>query len=155
LVGLTLLAAGAPDVWSEEPNPTTVWIPVKFRYSAKFVCGQSQEPKPCVQYRGAGDPKNVKWSCPESTVPAEANGAQLVRGLYATPINVHNPMLPETSDLGTVAFGKKVAVALPWQKSGPVSRFERAILKYSQRYLKFPGPVILNPFRISPNWTNG
>jgi len=67
-------------------------------------------------------------------VPAEANGAQLVRGLYATAINVHNPMLPKTSDLGTVAFGKKMAVALPWQKSGPVSRFERAILKSNHAF---------------------
>jgi len=45
LIALTLVAAGAPDVWSQ-PNPTTVRIPVKFRYSVKFACGQSQEPKP-------------------------------------------------------------------------------------------------------------
>ena len=133
LLALTLVAAGAPYVWSEEPNPTTVWIPVKFRYSVKFVCGQPQEPKPCIKFREVeGD--ILRWVCPDSTVPAGANGAQVVRGLYATAINVHNPVLPKTSDPGTVAFGKRVAIAFPWQKSGPVSNFERAILKANHAF---------------------
>jgi len=128
LVALTLVAAGVPDVWSQQPNPTTVKIPVKFRYSVKFVCGQSQEPRPCLEYR-EGTENVSHWICPESTVPAGANGAQVVRGLYATAINVHNPALPKSGDDGTVVFAKKVAIALPWQKSGPVSHFERAVLK--------------------------
>jgi hypothetical protein len=67
-------------------------------------------------------------------VPAGANGAQVVQGLYATAINVHNPGLPKGTDDGTVIFAKKVAVALPWQKSGPVSHFERAILKSNRAF---------------------
>jgi hypothetical protein len=129
LVALTLVAAAAHGVWSQEPNPTTVKIPVKFRYSVKFVCGQAQEPKPCLEYREGGDSENVKWICPDSTVPAGANGAQVVRGLYATAINVHNPALPKPPGDGAVVFAKKAAIALPWQKSGPVSHFERAVLK--------------------------
>jgi len=127
LVSLALLVVVAPDVWSQQRDQTTAKIPAKFRYSVKFVCGQSQELKPCIEYRdGSG---NTGWSCPEGTVPAGANGAQVVRGLYATAINVHNPRFPNPPDDGTVAFAKKVAFALPWQKSGPVSSFERAILK--------------------------
>jgi len=132
LVSLMLLAAGAPDVESQQRIPTTVKIPAKFRYSVKFVCGQSQEPKPCIEFRdGTG---NTTWICPESTVPAGANGAQVVRGLYATAINVHNPALPKPPDDGTVVFAKKVAIALPWQKSGPVSHFEKAILKANHAF---------------------
>lgn len=132
LLVLTFLAAAAPDVWSQKTNPTTVTIPARFRYSVKFVCGQSQEPKPCIEYReGSG---NTHWICPDSTVPAGANGAQVVRGLYATAINVHNPTLPRGTNDGTVVFAKKVAVALPWQKSGPVSHFERAILKSNHAF---------------------
>ncbi|MDQ7780505.1 MAG: hypothetical protein RDV41_12490 [Planctomycetota bacterium] len=130
LVGLILLVAVAPDVWSQQPNPTTVKIPAKFRYSVKFVCGQSQEPKPCIEFR-EGSENVSRWICPDSTVPAGANGAQVVGGLYATAINVHNPNpgLPRGTDDGTIVFAQKVAFALPWQKSGPVSSFERAILK--------------------------
>ena len=127
LLAMAVVALGAGEVCSQQPKPTTASIPVKFRYSVKFVCGQSQEPRPCIEYReGSGA---THWSCPDSTVPAGANGAQVVRGLYATAINVHNPALPKGTNDGTVVFAKKVAVALPWQKSGPVSHFERAALR--------------------------
>jgi len=132
LLGLILLAAGAHDARSQQTSPKTVSVPVKFRYSVGFVCGQSQEPKPCMEYReGSG---KTSWICPDSTVPAGANGAQVVRGLYATAINVHNPSFPKGTNDGTVVFGKKVAVALPWQKPGPVSQFERAILKSNHAF---------------------
>jgi hypothetical protein len=128
LVTLGLLTAGASEAWAQQRNPTPVTIPANFRYSVKFVCGQAQEPAPCLEYREGGS-EEVKWICPDSTVPAGANGAQVVRGLYATAINVYNPTLPKGTNDGSVVFGKKVAVALPWQKSGPVSHFERAVLR--------------------------
>lgn len=132
LAALTLLAAGAPDVESQQRLPTTVKIAAKFRYSVKFVCGQSQEPRPCTEFRdGTG---STSWICPESTVPAGANGAQVVGGLYATAINVHNPALPKPPNDGTVVFAKKAAFALPWQKSGPVSPFEMAVLKANRAF---------------------
>jgi hypothetical protein len=135
LVALALVGAGTPDVRAQGLDPTTVKVPAKFRYSVKFACGQAQEPKPCVEYRdGSG---NSSWVCPDSTVPAGANSAQLVSGLYATAINVHNPNIGSTrssGDDGTVVFAKKAAFALPWQKSGPVSQFERAILKANHAF---------------------
>jgi len=132
LLSITLVAVGVLDVWPQQRKPTTATIPVKFRYSVKFVCGHSQEPKPCIEFReGSGE---TRWICPESTVPAEANGAQVVRGLYATAINVHNPTLPKGTNDGTVVFAKRIAIALPWQKSGPVSPFERAILKSNHAF---------------------
>ena len=74
LVALAFVAVGASNVMGQDPM--TVKVPAKFRYSVKFACGQSQEPKPCVEYRdGSG---NSSWVCPDSTVPAGANGAQLV-----------------------------------------------------------------------------
>ncbi|MEK6302146.1 MAG: hypothetical protein AABO41_15660 [Acidobacteriota bacterium] len=48
----------------------------------------------------------------------------LVPGQYLTAINVHNP-----SNSSTVSFRKKVAIALPGEKAGPVSRFFDAQLK--------------------------
>jgi hypothetical protein len=119
LLVLALLIVAVPGIDAQQPPPVN--INAKFRYSVKFVCGQAPEPKPCVEFRdGSG---NSSWICPPSTVPAAANGAQVVRGLYATAINVHNPAL------NTAVFAKKVAFAFPGQKSGPVSRFERAILE--------------------------
>jgi hypothetical protein len=47
---------------------------------------------------------------------------------------VHNPALPKGTNDGTVVFAKKVAVALPWQKSGPVSDFERATLRSNHAF---------------------
>ena len=50
---------------------------------------------------------------------------------------MHNPNLglPRApGDDGTVVFAKKVAFALPWQKAGPVSQFERAILKANHAF---------------------
>lgn len=132
LLVLTLLAAGPPDAGSQQTSPKTVSIPVKFRYSVSFVCGQAQEPKPCVEFRDIQG--RTSWLCPESSVPAGANGAPVVRGLYATAVNVHNPALPRGTNDGTVIFAKKVAVALPWQKSGPVSRFQRAVLKSNHAF---------------------
>ncbi len=86
-----------------------------------------QGTKPCTEFReGNGE---VHWICPGSTVPAAANGAQVVSGLYATAINVSNPAVPRGTESGTAVFAKRFAIALPWQNSGPVSRFERAILE--------------------------
>jgi hypothetical protein len=135
LVVLALVAAGVSDVWAQRRNSTSVKIPAKFRYSVKFACGQAQEPKPCIEYReGSG---GSHWVCPDSTVPAGANSAQLVSGLYATAINVHNPHLGSTrstGDDGTVVFAKKAAFAYPWQQTGPVSSFERTILKANHAF---------------------
>jgi len=127
LLGLLFLAVGVPESDAQQPPTPPVKINAKFRYSVKFVCGQAAEPKPCREFRDVSG--NVFWDCPGSTVPAAANGAQVVRGLYATAINVSNPAAPRGTESGTAVFAKKLAIALPWQTSGPVSRFERAILE--------------------------
>lgn len=121
------LAACAPGMAEQPTSPASVRIDAKFRYSVKFVCGQAPEPKPCREIRDVSG--NVFWHCPPSTVPAAANGAQVVRGLYATAINVHNPALPGAGAATTAVFAKNVAFAFPRQVAGPVSRFERAILE--------------------------
>jgi hypothetical protein len=127
LPALALLVVGVPRIDAAQPTTPPAKIISKFRYSVKFVCGQAPEPRPCVEFRdGSG---NSSWICPPSTVPAGANGAQVVRGLYATAINVQNPGLTRNRDDGTAVFAKKVAFAFPWQEAGPVSRFERAILE--------------------------
>jgi len=127
LLGLLFLAVGAAQLDAQRPSTPPVKINAKFRYSVKFVCGQAAEPKPCTEFReGNGE---VHWICPGSTVPAAANGAQVVSGLYATAINVSNPAVPRGTESGTAVFAKRFAIALPWQNSGPVSRFERAILE--------------------------
>jgi hypothetical protein len=124
VLGVLVLAGGASQLDAQQPP---VKIEAKFRYAVKFVCGQAAEPKPCTQFReGNGE---VHWICPGSTVPASANGAQVVRGLYATAINVSNPAVPRGTGTGTAVFAKRFAIALPWQNPGPVSRFERAILE--------------------------
>lgn len=63
-------------------------VRVNFQYAVKFVCGQSTE-----------------------------NPLQVVKGVYATAINVHNP--------GTfkAVFAKKTAIALPFELVGPISNF--------------------------------
>jgi hypothetical protein len=53
----------------------------------------------------------VKFICGKS------EGDVAAPGIYFTAINVHNP----TDD--AVGFRKKVAVAFPWERPGPVSRF--------------------------------
>lgn len=128
LMTVAALAVGTPGMAEQPTSPATVRINAKFRYAVKFVCGQAPEPKPCTEFRdGSG---NVSWICPPSTVPAAANGAQVVRGLYATAINVHNPALaPRTGEANVAVFAKSVAIAFPGQVAGPVSRFERAILE--------------------------
>ena len=127
LLGLLFLAVGVAQLDAQQPSTPPVKINAKFRYSVKFVCGQAAEPKPCTEFReGNGE---VHWICPGSTVPAAANGAQVVSGLYATAINVSNPAVPRGTESGTAVFAKRFAIALPWQNSGPVSRFERAILE--------------------------
>ncbi|MBI4527611.1 MAG: hypothetical protein HY695_27765 [Deltaproteobacteria bacterium] len=129
-LGFFFLTANAPQSDAQQPPAPPVKINAKFRYSVKFVCGHAQEPKPCEQFRQGGDSSGeVIWICPGSTVPAGANGAQVVSGLYATAINVSNPGGPRRGETGTAVFAKKFAIALPWQNSGPVSRFERAILE--------------------------
>ena len=125
VLGALVLAGGASQLSAQQPPP--VQIDAKFRYAVKFVCGQAAEPRPCTQFRdGNGE---VHWICPDSTVPAAANGAQVVRGLYATAINVSNPAVPRGTGTGTAVFAKRFAIALPWQTAGPISRFERAILE--------------------------
>lgn len=67
----------------------------RFSYAVKFVCmGSSEEVQEGV-----------------------------VKGVYATDINVHNPSLGKRA-----IFFKKVAQAFPYQKPGPVSKFQRGRL---------------------------
>ena len=72
----------------------------RYQYAAKFVCGPSGE-----------------------------NPLQVVKGTYATAMNVHNPDLHQN-----VIFIKKVAVAFPEQKVGPVSWFVKAELGPDQAF---------------------
>jgi hypothetical protein len=72
----------------------------RYQYAAKFVCGTSGE-----------------------------NPLQVVKGTYATAMNVHNPDLYQN-----VIFIKKVAVAFPEQKVGPVSWFVKAELGPDQAF---------------------
>jgi hypothetical protein len=53
----------------------------------------------------------VKFIC------GTGDGRVVARGVYFTAINVHNPAL------GVIALRKKFAVALPSEKSGPISNF--------------------------------
>ena len=72
----------------------------RYQYAAKFVCGTSGE-----------------------------NPLQVVKGTYATAMNVHNPALSQD-----VNFIKKVAVAFPEQRVGPVSPFVLATLGPDQAF---------------------
>lgn len=97
-----------------------VTINARKQYAAKFVC-----------YR----------------VPSE-NPLQVVRGVYGTTLNVHNPAIcpqhpfenPDDPphDLlikcPPVRFAKKVAVALPGQKPGKISNFRLASLKVDEAF---------------------
>jgi hypothetical protein len=58
----------------------------------------------------------VKFVCGKS------NGEVVAPGAYWTAINVHNPTY------ATVKFRKKIAIALPGEKAGPVSKFFAAKL---------------------------
>jgi hypothetical protein len=153
LMTLAALAAGAPGMAEQPTSPPTVRINAKFRYAVKFVCGQAQEPKPCVEFRDATG-NVVSWICPPSTVPAAANGAQVVRGLYATAINVLNPALPRAREANTAVFAKSVAIAFPGQVAGPVTRFERAILEPSHAF-EIDCEEIAEKFQAPPPGTTG
>ena len=61
-------------------------------------------------------------------VLGESDGQMLAPGSYFTAINVHNP------GVEPVRFRKKVAVALPGQKPGRVSKFVTASLKPDQAF---------------------
>lgn len=62
----------------------------------------------------------VKFICGKPDFPVVAPGQ------YFTAINVHNPIDE------TVSFRKKIAVALPGEKAGPISKFFEARLKHDQ-----------------------
>jgi hypothetical protein len=72
----------------------------RYQYATKFVCGTSGE-----------------------------NPLQVVKGTYATAVNVHNPSLYQD-----VVFIKKVAIAFPEQRVGPVSPFVKAELGPDQAF---------------------
>lgn len=65
---------------------------------------------------------NVFFQYAVKFVCGKSDGEVVAPGEYWTAINVHNPTYQ------TVAFRKKIAVALPGEKPGPVSRFFRARL---------------------------
>ncbi len=62
----------------------------------------------------------VKFVCMSSSEEVQEG---VVKGVYATDINVHNPSLGKRA-----IFFKKVAQAFPYQKPGPVSKFQRGRL---------------------------
>jgi hypothetical protein len=82
-----------------------------------------QEPNRSFEYA-------VKFVCGSPVAPVVAPGQ------YFTAINVHNP------SLRPVAFRKKIAVALPGERAGKVSRFFEAQLK-SDEALEIDCPDIL------------
>lgn len=72
----------------------------KYQYAVKFVCGDSGE-----------------------------NPLQVVKGTYASAVNVHNPSLSQG-----VGFIKKVAIAFSEQRPGPISPWFRASLEPDQAF---------------------
>jgi hypothetical protein len=84
------------------------------------VWGQNISPEPYARYQYAG-----KFVCGTSG----ENPLQVVKGTYATAMNVHNPALGQD-----VTFIKKVAVAFPEQRIGPVSPFILATLGPDQAF---------------------
>jgi hypothetical protein len=96
IVTAALLVAAQATSAQEPPPP----LQAQSRYAVKFICGTPPH--------SAGDP--------DETQP-------VVRGSYATAINVHNPSLDRS-----ISFAKKVVIALPGQQPGPVSTFVRAQL---------------------------
>jgi hypothetical protein len=77
---------------------------------------QAQQP-PAFEYA-------VKFVCGA----ANRNAPVVALGTYFTAINVHNP------SKDSVKFVKKIAVALPGQKAGPVSKFVDAALKPDEAF---------------------
>jgi hypothetical protein len=65
----------------------------------------------------------IKIVCGDSVSKGKNNGI-VAPGKYFTAVNVHNPSLTKT-----VTFRRKVAIALPGAKPGPVSGFLKATLK--------------------------
>ena len=82
------------------------------------------------QAPGRGFEYAVKFVCGKPEVPVVAPGD------YFTAINVHNP------NNRVVNFRKKIAVALPGEKGGPISKFYEATLKPDQA-LEIDCPDIL------------
>ena len=87
---------------------------------APVVSGQVIDPTPYARYQYAG-----KFVCGT----AGENPLQVVKGTYATAMNVHNPSLNQNA-----TFIKKVAVAFPDQRIGPVSGFVVATLGPDQAF---------------------
>ena len=94
----------------------------------------------------------VKFICGTQTTK---NVAVVAPGVYFTAINVHNP-----SKEG-VKFKKKVAIALPAEKGGPISTLVDAALNSDQAFeidcpdiLKIVGPEILKGLG-SPTFLKG
>src|SRR3954447_23479006 len=100
---------------------------------ASNALGQTQ---PWLQYA-------AKFVCGSS--PANADVPPLIaRGRYYTQINVHNP-----SRYQTVAFRKKFAIALAFEKAGPISPFFQAALKADEA-LQVDCGDILDKLHIDP-----
>lgn len=72
----------------------------RYQYAVKFVCGTSDE-----------------------------NPLQVVKGTYASAVNVHNPSLSQS-----VTFIKKVAVAFSEQRPGPITPWFKAYLEPDQAF---------------------
>jgi hypothetical protein len=87
----------------------------------------------------------VKFIC--GAVPARPNPGVVATGSYFTAINVHNP--GKATD-----FTKKVAVALPGEKPGPISKFFGATLQNDQA-LEIDCPDILLHLGIQGQFVKG
>jgi hypothetical protein len=72
----------------------------RYRYAVKFVCGTAGE-----------------------------TPLQVVKGTYASAVNVHNPSLYQSA-----TFIKKVAVAFSEQRPGPISPWVKAYLEPDQAF---------------------
>lgn len=84
--------------------------------------GQAQDvsPEPYARYQYA-----VKFVCGTSG----ETPLQVVKGTYASAVNVHNPSLYQS-----VTFIKKVAVAFSEQRPGPISPWFKAYLEPDQAF---------------------
>jgi hypothetical protein len=85
---------------------------------------------------------SVKFVCGRPNAPVVAPGR------YFTAINVHNP------NQGVARFRKKIAVALPGERPGPISPFFDATLKADQAF-EIDCPDILRHARTNAPFLKG
>lgn len=120
----------APGTWTVIDSQRATWSQNAQSHHSGFAKvlgtlntpGPGPGPEPGPQPGPAGFEYAVKFVCGSPVVPVVAPGE------YFTAINVHNPAERP------VSFRKKVAIALPGEKAGRVSKFFEAQLKGDEAF---------------------